>query len=98
MSKAKRRRIVVADKDRTGYEGTIEEMDRAIRRLDTLESLILVGAALLALVGGAIGAFLLSLGSSLPFFGSWVVLSLLFFVVPGGFALWKQRRSESRRK
>jgi len=98
MGKEKRRRIIVSDKDRNQYEGTIEEMDRAIRRLDMLESLILVGAGLLALVGGAIGAFLLSMGTSLPFFASWVVLSLLFFVVPGGYALLNQRRSESRRK
>jgi hypothetical protein len=63
-----------------------------------LEYLVLGAAVLLALIGGAIGAFLLTRGNSLPFFGTWVVLSLLFFVVPGGFALWKQRRRESRRK
>lgn len=80
------------------YQGTIEELDRAIRRLDMLEYLVLGGAVLLALIAGAIGAYLLARGTSLPFFASWVVLSLLFFAGPGGFALWKQRRRGSGRK
>lgn len=57
--------------------------DRAIRRLGVLEVLILAGAAVAALAGGALAAFLAASAFGWPFGPTWLVASLLFFVVPG---------------
>ncbi len=74
------------------YEGTREELRRAVRRLDTLEYLILGAAVILALVGGAVVAFILSAGTDLSFRSTWVVLSLLLLAVPGAVVLVRERR------
>jgi len=66
-----------------GYEGTREEMERAIRRLNTLEYLILGASFLLALAGGGVVAFLLSSGTALPFRLTWGVVSILLLIIPG---------------
>ena len=66
-----------------GFEGTREEMEKAIRRLNVLEFVILAAAFLLALGGGWVAAFLLSTGTSLPFRLTWAVFSLLLLIVPG---------------
>ena len=70
-----------------GHRAVREEMERVIRRLNVLEYLILGAAALMALGGGALTAFLLkeSLGAS--FRTVWFVSSLLLFLVPGVFGL-----------
>ena len=70
--------------------------DRAIRRLGILEVLILAGAALAALVGGALAAFLAASGFGWPFRPTWFVASLLFFVVPGLVA-WSRSARNSRK-
>ena len=70
--------------------------DRAIRRLGILEVLILAGAALAALVGGALAAFLAASGFGWPFRPTWLVASLLFFVVPGLVA-WSRSARNSRK-
>lgn len=75
-----------------GHRAVREEMERVIRRLNVLEYLILGAAALMALGGGALTAFLLkeSLGAS--FRTVWFVSSLLLFLVPGVFVLRKERK------
>lgn len=70
-----------------------EVMERAIRRLNILEYLILGAAALLALVGGALVGWLLSLVAEVPFRLAWLVASLLLFVVPGGIVYARERLS-----
>jgi|GEM_PF-1433953 len=66
-----------------GYRGTREEMERAIRRLNVLEYVILGFAVLVALGGGAAVAYILSAGTDLPFRPTWIVLSLLLLIIPG---------------
>ena len=58
-------------------------MDRAIRRLNILESLILAGAAAAAMVGGWLTAWLAQGAFGTPFRPTWFIASLLMFVVPG---------------
>jgi len=70
-----------------------EVMNRAIRRLDILEYLILFGAFLLALVGGALVAWILSLSAGFPFRWTWGVASVLFFIIPGGWVYFSELRS-----
>lgn len=70
-----------------------EVMDRAIRRLDLLEYFILLFALLLALLGGALVAWVLGRSLGLPFRWTWAGASLLLFIVPGGFAYLRERRS-----
>ena len=52
------------------------------------------GAALLALVGGALVALVLGPASGLGFRPTWVVASLLLFVVPGAIARARIKRDE----
>jgi predicted lysophospholipase L1 biosynthesis ABC-type transport system permease subunit len=81
-----------------GFRGTREEMDRAIRRLNVLEYLILGVVILLALAGGAAVAFLLSAGTDLPFRATWAVLSFLLLVIPGVLVFGRDRRRERGRR
>ena len=71
-------------------------MDRAVRRLDILEYLILLLALIFALVGGALVAWILGATLGTPFRVSWAVASLLLFVVPGG-AVYIRERAHRRR-
>ncbi len=68
---------------------------RAIRRLDLLEWVVVLGGMVLSLVGGAIVGWLLSLTFAWPFRSAWIGASLFLFVVSGGVALL-QIRSEAR--
>jgi predicted lysophospholipase L1 biosynthesis ABC-type transport system permease subunit len=83
--------------EETGFEGTREEMDRAIRRLNVLEYLILAAAVVVALLGGAFVAFVLSTGTELPFRLTWGVASVFLLVVPGLAVLMRERREDRRR-
>lgn len=73
------------------YAGTREEMERAIRRLDALEWVILLVAAGFALGGGALVAWILSNGAGIPFRPLWIGLSILLFVIPGGVVFLRER-------
>lgn len=73
------------------FEGTRRDMQRAIRRLDTLEYVILLAVVVLALAGGGLVAWVLSAGTELPFRLTWGTLSLLLLVVPGLFVLLRDR-------
>lgn len=64
---------------------------RAIRRLDILEFVILGAAALLAVLAGGLMAYLLSSLTPLPLRATWIVASLLCFVVPAAIAWWRNR-------
>ena len=70
-----------------------EVMDRAIRRLNVLEYVILGAAALLALLGGAVVAWILSSELEVSFRLAWVVSSLLLFVVPGALVYAREKLS-----
>jgi uncharacterized membrane protein len=69
-------------------------MATAIRRLNALEYVILGGAMALALLAGALtGAMVESLTGSY-FRVTWIVTSLLFFIVPGALALKREREAQ----
>lgn len=69
-----------------------EVANRAIRRLNVLEYLILLAALGLALAGGALVGWILHAAVGLPFRWGWVGGSLLLFVVPGGLVYLRESR------
>ena len=66
-----------------GFEGTREEVERAIRRLSAFEYVILAASFALALGGGGVAAYLLSAGTRLPFRLTWAVISMGLLIIPG---------------
>lgn len=62
---------------------------RAIRRLDMLEYAILAAAACLAILAGALVAWLLASVTTWGFRTIWLVASVLLFVVPAAVA-WRR--------
>jgi hypothetical protein len=90
---------VTRDSDRGGSEADKEKveaarkvMERAIWRLNILEYVIIAGALLLALVGGALVAWVLHAAWAMPFRLTWAVSSLLLFIVPGGSVYLRELR------
>jgi len=73
-----------------------EVMNRAIRRLDVLEYLVLVAAFLLALLGGALVAWMLNASAGFSFRWSWGLASILLFILPGGWVYLRELRSRDR--
>jgi hypothetical protein len=73
---------------------TREIAGRALRRLDVLEYVILLAALILALLGGALVAWLLTATAGLSFRIGWAVSSLLLFIVPGGTVYLRELRRE----
>ena len=73
---------------------TRQVASRAVRRLDLLEWGLLGVTAVLAALGGALVAALLSGPLGVSFRGAWVVASVLMFAVPGALALRKMREEE----
>ena len=80
--------------DRKAAKAASVVANRAIRRLDILEWLILFGAMLLASGGGAVVSWLIAPTLPFQFRTTWMGASLFLFVVPGVFALARLRRSE----
>ena len=76
---------------------TQEVTGRAIRRLDVLEYFILLAAVILALLGGALVAWILGAAAGFPFRISWAAASLLLFIVPGGIVYLRELRRERER-
>ena len=72
-------------------------METAIRRLNVLEYLILGLAMGLALLAGALSAWMVESLTGASFRLSWTLLSLLFFVVPGWIVFRRERRARARR-
>lgn len=73
---------------------THEVAARAIRRLDVLEWVILAGAMVLAIAGGAAVAWLIVQTVELGFRPIWAGMSVLLFVVPGVIAIIRMRKDE----
>jgi uncharacterized membrane protein len=69
-------------------------METAIRRLNVLEYLILGVAMALALLAGALAAWLVGSITGAPFRLTWALSSLLFFAVPGWIVLKRERQSK----
>jgi uncharacterized membrane protein len=78
------------------YEQTQRMMATAVRRLNMLEYVMLGMAAALALLGGALAAWGLQAAAGFPFRPSWFVCSLLFFIIPGGIVLGRERWARAR--
>lgn len=70
---------------------TRKMMATAVRRLNLFEYLIMGATMVLALIGGAIAAFVLRVTVGFPFWITWTVASLTLFILPGGAAYLKQR-------
>lgn len=86
----------VQDEAHDDFQGTREEMERAIRRLDRLEWVILAFAVGVALLGGGAVAWVVSAGTELPFRATWAVLSVLLLAVPGILVFARERRRPDR--
>ena len=65
------------------HRGARKVMERAIWRLNVLEYLMLGMVAALALGGGALVAWIFMTSFGVPFRPSWVIASLLLFIIPG---------------
>ena len=68
-------------------------MEIAIRRLNALEYLILGFAVLLALLAGALTAWMVANLTGAPYRLTWALSSILFFVVPGLVVFRRERRA-----
>ena len=75
-------------------EAAREVMSRAIWRLNILEYFILLAAVCLALLGGALVAWILSTLAGLSFRWCWAGSSLLLFIVPGGIVYLREFRNQ----
>ncbi len=71
---------------------------RAARRLEILEWIVYLVAAVLATAAGALVALLLADPLGLPFRATWMVASLLLFVVPAAWSYGRLKREERDRR
>jgi predicted lysophospholipase L1 biosynthesis ABC-type transport system permease subunit len=69
--------------DQEDVRVTQEVAARAIRRLNVLEWVILGGAGLIAVLGGALVSWLIAAQLKVSFRLTWIGLSMLLLVVPG---------------
>ena len=67
---------------------------RAIRRLDVLEWMIFAAALVLAILGGAGVAWLMTGPDGADFRRTWMVASVLLFVIPGGIVIYQAAAAE----
>ncbi|MCG6989089.1 MAG: hypothetical protein LJF06_13045 [Gemmatimonadetes bacterium] len=72
-----------------------EVTSRALKRLDVLEWVMLLGAATLSAVAGALVGVLAAHVLGFSFRVTWVVASLLIFGVPGWFAMRRAKREDA---
>lgn len=80
--------------ERKEAEAKREALTWVLRRLDVLEYLILFLASALALLGGALVAWVLNSSLGLSFRWSWAAGSLLLFILPGGFVYLREFRQK----
>lgn len=73
-------------------------METAIRRLNVLEYVILGVTMALALLAGALAAWLVGSLTGAPFRLTWALSSLLFFIVPGWIVLRRERQAKEVRE
>ncbi len=78
--------------EREAAKATSDFARKAIRRLDVLEWVILAVTMGLAIGGGALVALIIERGSGLAFRATWIVTSLILFIVPGAVVLWRLRK------
>ena len=76
------------------HRGARKVMARAIWRLNVLEYVMLGMAAALSLGGGALVAWILMTSFGVPFRPSWVIASLLLFIIPGLVVFGRERRKK----
>ena len=77
-------------------EAARQVVSRAIRRLNLLETLIVGVAVGVALLGGWLGALLARSALDLPLRTTWMVLSVVLFVVPAALAWTMEIRKRNR--
>jgi len=82
------------DPGRKEAEASQEALSWVLRRLNVLEYLILFLALALALVGGALVAWVLNSALGLSFRWGWTIGSLLLFILPGGFVYLREFRKK----
>ncbi len=80
--------------DREAAARAREVTQRAIRRLDLLEWVVWGAGALMAMVAGAAVAWVMAAVAGWSFRPTWIVASMLLFVIPGGAAIIKIRTDE----
>lgn len=80
--------------DREAAARAREVTQRAIRRLDLLEWVVWGAGALMAMVAGAAVAWVMAAAAGWSFRPTWIVASMLLFVIPGGAAIIKIRTDE----
>ena len=68
---------------------------RAIRRLNVLEWVILGGAGLIAVLGGALVSWLIAAQLKVSFRLTWIGLSMLLLAVPGLIVIFRSGRGGS---
>ena len=73
-------------------EAAREALNWVVGRLNVLEFLILFLALVLALLGGALVAWLLGPALPISFRWLWAVVSLLLFILPGGWVYLREFR------
>jgi hypothetical protein len=66
-------------------------VDRAVRRLEVFEWIILFGVAVFSVAGGALVAVLAGELLGAPMQVVWVLASVAFFGIPGWWVLWRNR-------
>ncbi len=76
------------------HSETRRMMETAIRRLNVLEYVILGVAMALALLAGALAAWMVEGVAGAPFRLTWALSSLFFFVVPGWVVFRRERRAD----
>ncbi|MAM02239.1 MAG: hypothetical protein CMH51_01600 [Myxococcales bacterium] len=80
--------------DREAAARAQEVTQRAIRRLDLFEWLVWGVGALMALTAGAGIAWMMGVAAGWSFRPTWLVFSMLLFVIPGGVAIIQMRKDE----
>jgi hypothetical protein len=92
MASDRRQRL----RDQKEADEARKALDWVLGRLTVLEYLILFFAMALALLGGALVAWLVSASTTLSFRWSWAVASLLLFILPGTFVYLREFRPGGR--
>ena len=81
--------------DQEDVRVTQEVTARAIRRLNVLEWVILGGAGLIAVLGGALVSWLIASQLKVSFRSTWIGVSILLFAVPGLVVILRASRDGS---
>lgn len=84
--------------DRERAEAAREVTGRAIRRLGLLETGLLLAAATVAALAGALTGWLLNDALQWSFRSTWLVSSLLYLAVPGLLVWMRDKREEAEHR